>query len=138
LTLSFDILLTPGKLLYVCQIFYATGLAMVKGSIIASYFRIFPNHLFRKLMYVTGVVVIAVWICSIFVTIFQCRPIQGAWDFDMPHNCVNIEHFFYAMAGFNIATDLILCTFPLPLFWKLHLPLRERVVVCFLFAFGLL
>ena len=90
-------------------------------------------------MWATGIVNMAVWICSVLVTIFQCRPIQGAWEFDIVHKqCVSILHFFYVMAAFNIMTDLILCTFPMPLFWRLKLPLNERIPLCILFAFGFL
>jgi len=36
----------------------------------------------------------------------------------------------------NVATDIVLCVLPLPHLWRLHLPLRERVVLCVLLAGG--
>lgn len=90
-------------------------------------------------MFVTAGLVLAFWICSVFVTVFQCDPVSGAWDFELQHKkCIPILKFFYVAASFNIITDLILCTAPLPLFWKLNIPLNERIMLCVLFGFGLL
>jgi hypothetical protein len=104
-----------------------------------SYLRIFPNEIFRKLLYITGAFCIAIWVCSVVVTIFQCSPVRGAWEFTLENKkCIHILRFFYVTASFNIATDLLLCTLPLPQFWKLNLPLKERTIVCVLFGFGFL
>jgi hypothetical protein len=90
-------------------------------------------------MYVTAAIVVALWICSVCVTIFQCDPIEGAWDFELQRRkCLPIEKFFYFQSALNIMTDLILCTSPLPLFWSLNIALNERIMLCTLFGFGLL
>jgi hypothetical protein len=123
----------------VCQVLYATAVTFTKASIIASYLRILPKALFRRLMYVTGAVILASWICSVLITIFQCHPIQGAWDFELTNTkCIDILTFFYISSSVNIVTDLILCTSPLPLFAKLNIALNERIMLCVLFGFGLL
>jgi hypothetical protein len=91
------------------------------------------------MIYATGAVVLALWVCSVFVTIFQCTPVQAAWDFTLgTQKCIHVIPFFYVTASFNIATDLLLCTLPLPHFWKLNLPVKDRSIVCVLFGFGLL
>jgi hypothetical protein len=123
----------------VCQILYATAITFTKASIIALYLRILPKTLFRRLMYVTAAVILALWICSVLVTIFQCDPIRGAWDFELQNKkCVRIVNFFYVASSVNVITDLLLCTSPLLLFWKLKIALNERVMLCVLFGFGLL
>ncbi len=118
---------------------YATGTTLTKFSIMASYLRIFPNETFRRLIYATGAIVFAIWVCSVVVTIFQCLTVKGAWEFTLEHKkCIHILKFIYVTAGFNIATDLLLCILPLPQFWKLNLPVKERSIVCVLFGFGFL
>ena len=90
-------------------------------------------------MYGTAAIVFALWIYPVFVTIFQCDPLEGAWNFELQRRkCLAIEKFFYFQSAVNIMTDLILCTSPLPLFWSLNLALNERVMLCILFGFGLL
>lgn len=116
---------------------YATALMLVKISIVTSYLRVFPTVLFRRIMYALSAAIVAVWICSILVTIFQCNPVQGAWDFSLPRNCLPIVKFFYFATSFSIFTDFLLCTLPLPVFWKLKLPARQKYIVSVLFGVGL-
>jgi len=74
---------------------------------------------------------------GVCVTIFQCTPISGAWDFTVEdRRCIDYVTYLYASSAVNVATDIVLCVLPLPHLWKLHLPLRERVVLCVLLAGG--
>ncbi|KAL7770734.1 hypothetical protein CFE70_000673 [Pyrenophora teres f. teres 0-1] len=74
---------------------------------------------------------------GVFVTIFQCTPVRGAWDFTIQgRRCVNYVTYLYASSAVNVATDIVLCLLPLPHLWRLQLPLRERVVLCVLLAGG--
>jgi hypothetical protein len=125
--------------LFICQVLYSTAVTFTKASIIASYLRVLPTPIFRRLMYATASLIVALWICSVFVTIFQCDPIAGAWEFALlKKKCINILHFFYFASSVNILTDLVLCTSPLPLFWKLEISFKERVILCTLFGTGVL
>jgi hypothetical protein len=116
---------------------YVTALMLVKLSIVVSYLRVFPTTLFRRTMYALSAAIVSVWICSILVTIFQCKPVQGAWDFTLPRNCLPIVRFYYFTTAFSIFTDFLLCTLPLPVFWRLKVPARQKYVVSMLFAVGL-
>ncbi len=42
----------------------------------------------------------------------------------------------YASSAINIATDILLCILPIPHLWALNLPVRQRIVLCILFAGG--
>ena len=44
---------------------------------------------------------------------------------------------YYFTTAFSILTDVLLVVIPLPLFWKLKLPTREKWIVTVLFALGL-
>ncbi|KAJ9609042.1 hypothetical protein H2200_006813 [Cladophialophora chaetospira] len=123
--------------LWICQIMYATALMLVKISIVTSYLRVFPTTLFRRVMYILSAFIIGVWICSIMVTIFQCKPVRSAWDFTLARDCVDIVAFFYFTTAFSIFTDFLLCILPLPVFFRLKLPRRQKYIVSLLFAIGL-
>lgn len=116
---------------------YVTALMLVKISIVVSYLRVFPTTIFRRTMYALSAAILSVWICSILVTIFQCKPVQGAWDFTLPRNCLTIVNFYYFTTAFSIFTDFLLCTLPLPVFWRLSVPKRQKYVVSVLFGIGL-
>ena len=126
------------KLLFVCSIAYSSAITFTKCAIIASYLRIFPNRNFRMVMFLVGFVVISFWIASVFAIVFTCVPVQASWDFTIQGKCFPVVTFFYVYAGFNIATDIILCVAPMPLLWAMNLPTRQKFIVCILFGIGLL
>jgi hypothetical protein len=125
------------QLMYVAHVFYAAGTVFTKLSIITSYLRIFPHDALRRILYVTAVVCTGIGISAIFVTIFQCTPVHAAWDFTIPGSkCIPFVHFLYANAAISTLADLVLVVAPLPFFWSLNLPLRQRLVICVLFGVG--
>jgi hypothetical protein len=123
--------------LWICQICYSSALALVKLSIIAAYHRIFPTRTIRRIMYVLAAFIIAVWAVGIFTTVFQCSPISGAWNFDIQPKCISVMKVYYFTTAFSILSDILLVILPLPLFWKLKLPVREKWIVTVLFGLGL-
>lgn len=123
--------------MFVAHIFYAVATAFTKLSIITSYLRIFPDTGLRRLLFTTAGLVSGIGISSIFATIFQCWPVQAAWDYSiMDRHCFQFRDFLYANAAISIVTDFLLVAAPLPYFWSLRLPLRQRLVICFLFGVG--
>jgi len=124
------------QLMYVAHVFYAAGTAFTKLSIIVSYLRIFPDETLRRILYATAAVCTGIGISAIFVTIFQCHPVQTAWDFTVEGECIPFVNFLYANAGISTLADVVLVVVPLPFFWSLSLPLRQRLVICVLFGVG--
>ena len=123
----------------VSQVFYSTSSALVKCSIMACYLRVFPNKTFRKVIYTTGGVVLANWITAVSVNIFQCRPVDAAWNFSASRrDCVDVVAFYTFSGSVNAVTDLVLCTAPLPLLWMLKAQKRERLIISGLFGCGYL
>lgn len=45
---------------------------------------------------------------------------------------------YYASGANNLITDLILLFLPMPIIWKLKLPIRQRLGLVFVFAMGAL
>jgi hypothetical protein len=125
------------QLMFVGNIAYACAIAFTKFSIIASYMRIFPHRNLHHMMLVCGAVVLGLFIAAIPATILQCRPIEAAWDFSIQGaQCYPFVNFIYASTAISVTTDLFLCIAPLPYFWKLQLPTRQRILVSCLFAIG--
>jgi hypothetical protein len=127
------------KTLWVSQVLYTTALALTKASIIASFHRLFPTRPIRVTMLSLSALITAVWLINILTTIFQCSPIRAAWDITIvpPPKCLPIVKVYYFSTAFSILTDILLVVIPLPFFWTLKLPLREKWIVSALFGCGL-
>jgi hypothetical protein len=123
--------------LFICVCLHATALTLVKLSIISTYWRIFPIPFFRRSLLGLAIVVTAVGISTMLGTIFQCRPVAGAWDFNLERQCFPVEDLLYFSTAFSIFSDVVLCILPLPFFWKLGIPRKEKLIVSCLFCFGL-
>ncbi|OIW26664.1 hypothetical protein CONLIGDRAFT_683625 [Coniochaeta ligniaria NRRL 30616] len=125
------------QLMLIDHIFGSCATTFTKLSIVASYLRIFPYRGLRILMYATAAVTIALFVASIFTTIFQCMPIAAAWDFTITNaKCYKLVDYLYSSTAVNIVTDLILCIAPLPCLWNLQLPRRQKVTISALFFVG--
>lgn len=136
-----------------CQVLYAFAIALTKIAIISSYLRFIQDKSFRISMYATLFPIAALWVTGmmnktrvqvalahmhtgVFVTIFQCRPLSGAWNFTSDRECIDYISYLYASSAVNVVTDLVLCILPLPHFWGLNMPLKQRIILCVLLAGG--
>jgi hypothetical protein len=143
----------PLQYLYVCQVLYAFAIALTKIAIISSYLRFIQDRAFRTAMYVISVIIAGLWVTGkaatasqsiayaysslgLFVTIFQCRPVSGAWNFTIDRKCIDYISYLYASSAVNVATDILLCVLPLPHLWRLNMPLKQRLILCVLLAGG--
>lgn len=124
--------------MFVANIFYALAICFTKLSIVSSYIYIFdPHGPLKILMYATGAVTTGLGIASLPATIFECLPVYAAWDFTyVDAKCYTFVDFLYASTAISVATDLILCVIPIPLFWRLQLPLRQKLLISALFFLG--
>lgn len=104
----------------------------------ALYFRIFPGRTMRLIIYATSTFTVLFCVASVCVTIFQCSPVHASWDFDLPGAKCSFPYinFLYVSAAVNVATDIIVCTMPLPYFWRLQMPRKQKLIVCMLFFLG--
>lgn len=124
--------------MFVANIFYAAAIAFTKLSILASYLQIFaPRGLLKIMLYATGCVTIGLGVASVPATIFECIPVVGAWTLmGNEARCYTFVDFLYASTAINVTTDLILCIAPIPLFWRLQLPRRQKIMISVLFFLG--
>ena len=123
--------------LFVCQCLHALSLTLVKLSIISTYWRVFPSKTMRRTLLVLATLITAVAISTLFGTIFQCTPIAGAWNFNLQRKCYRVEYVLYYSTAFSAFSDILVCLLPLPFFWKLSIPHKEKVIVSCLFGLGL-
>jgi len=93
---------------------YTLTITMVKISILLLYRRIFCTLEFRRTTSVVGILCLAWFIISVSMVIFQCHPVEAAFD---PHllftdHCIDLQAFYWGTAGANVVLDVILWVLP--------------------------
>ncbi|KAL1794317.1 hypothetical protein ACET3X_007738 [Alternaria dauci] len=132
----FDTLKICIRYLIICQILYSFAITLTKIAIISQYLRFIQERAFRTKMYVISIIIVGHFITAILVTVFQCRPVRGVWDFTVEPTCLDFVTYLYASSAVNVATDLLLLVLPLSHLWKLNLPKKQRFILCVLLAGG--
>ncbi|KAF2086344.1 hypothetical protein K490DRAFT_44603, partial [Saccharata proteae CBS 121410] len=85
------------------------------------------------------------WFCAacyiaVFLTItFGCSPTAMNWQVRPlpPRKCTLKEQNFIVTAIFNVITDGAILAVPVPLLWKLRVPLHKKLVIALLLSSGL-
>ncbi|KAL9471948.1 hypothetical protein ACSS6W_009889 [Trichoderma asperelloides] len=65
-----------------------------------------------------------------------CNPVVKAFDKAQKGTCINLATFWFANAGFSIATDVIILLLPMPLVYQLEVPRPQKIALIAVFAIG--
>lgn len=129
--------LIHSKLLYASVIVYNLGLMFVKDSILYQYLRFFVARNYRRAAWgligfiTTGGIVMAV------TASVSCLPVPFYWDKSIEGGrCVSLVAFWFALAAFNIVTDLSVWLLPMPVLKSLQLPRKQKYSLIGVFALG--
>lgn len=128
------------QIVWLSSIFYNACLGFIKVSVLSLYRRLRDPTLSKLSVILMGVIICQAT-ANVLVCIFQCSPIQGAWDITIPPTelkCIDINAFYLANAAVNIFTDLLTYTLPIPLVTKLQMPRRKKIGVAVILCLGLL
>ena len=82
--------------------------------------------------------VISYLVATTAATIWQCTPIERAWNMKVPGTCISLTKNWYANAGFAIATDVIILCLPMQPLWTSSLQKSQKLALMFVFALGFL
>ncbi|KAE8137998.1 hypothetical protein BDV38DRAFT_282606 [Aspergillus pseudotamarii] len=122
---------------YMCQVFWPFTVFFVKMSILLLYLRIFPIALFRRVNFLCIGFLIASFLVTTPMAIWQCRPLRAAWDYDIDNaRCLNIASVAYANASLNIITEVLILILPFPVLRTLHVSRRKKVALISVFSVG--
>ncbi|PQE23630.1 integral membrane protein [Rutstroemia sp. NJR-2017a BVV2] len=123
---------------WAAQILSVLSLTFTKLSVVLLYRRIFRGELFNKIC--SGLItIIGCWgISFFFATVFECFPIRDVWVtlYGQPRSCYNYLPMFFATAISNFIIDVMILATPMPLIWKLHMPVQQKAAVTGIFLLG--
>lgn len=123
------------------ELLYLGALPVTKISILLFYLKIFPARKIRIMCWVLIGLNAAYFIAFELVSIFQCRPIAGAWkawDGEFKAKCNNINMQGWMAAVGNIILDLATMILPLPELIGLSLSLKKKIQILLMFSVGFL
>ncbi|EEP76478.1 predicted protein [Uncinocarpus reesii 1704] len=131
--------LSLSQLYFYAQIFYKINIGLTKISILLLYIKVFIQPWFRKTCWACVSVIIAFTVGTVFSSIFQCTPVQYAFNKKIPGggHCLNLTAFWYANAVFNILSDVVIIALPIPVVSKLHSPIKTKIAVASVFTIGI-
>lgn len=105
------------------------------------YLRIFPDEKFRRVVWGTHAFNFSVGFIFLLITLFQCQPINLAWNFwtgETEGHCISIEQTGMAQGAISITLDLWMLGLPATQIWGLNMKRRKKIAVMFMFSLGLL
>ncbi|CZR68781.1 related to integral membrane protein PTH11 [Phialocephala subalpina] len=121
------------------ELIYLSALPLTKISILLFYLRIFPRRSFKYSVYALIAANILYLISFEVVSIWQCRPIKGAWkrwDGEFKCTCNNINLQGWLSAVFNIVLDIAMLSLPMPELYKLSMSTKKKVHIMLMFGVG--
>ncbi|KUJ12789.1 uncharacterized protein LY89DRAFT_558860, partial [Mollisia scopiformis] len=125
------------KIFYVAEILYIVVITLVKASILALYFRVFLSNNFRIAAGIVLVLVVFSGLGVIAAIVFQCSPVDLAWDRTIVGGrCINVNELAYAAGAISVALDIIILVLPLPELYHLQMSKKKKLNVMFMFSLG--
>ncbi|KAG6993948.1 hypothetical protein G7Y79_00049g085080 [Physcia stellaris] len=132
------------KALYVFEDIFPTCTAATKLSILCLYRRIFStrDRAFAWALYIVAGLQIAWAIAGFFTTVFQCSPVSGLWRVvegtiaPTKLRCIKIVPALLGLASVNTLLNAAVLILPMPMVWKLQMPLKQKGAVCGILVLG--
>ncbi|MCJ1477963.1 hypothetical protein MMC13_006638 [Lambiella insularis] len=115
---------------------WGAAISLVKISILHLYLTIFPSRVFKRICY--GMMgVSAAWFVGVLLqTFLLCRPFALNWDHTITGTCGDTTMAQLSIGSANLIIDAIIVTLPLPLLWRLKLPVWKRIGILAMFSLG--
>ncbi|OLN91607.1 hypothetical protein CCHL11_06613 [Colletotrichum chlorophyti] len=119
----------------------AGALMWLKVSIALNLLRLSPSKWYKWTLWATIVLTFIYCIGGMFPFFLHCKPMAGFWNknTEPPPKCMGIKTFImFAIinTGFNIFTDIVLATLPIPIIWNLHMKRKVRLYVIGILSLG--
>lgn len=129
-------------LLFASEVPWAISMMFIKISIACMLLRVKNTRGWVIFLRCMIGIQIASALASVIFQLLICRPLAAIWDPAKHPNaiCMPPQAGFvsiYVNSTIAIATDLIFAVLPITFIWKIHRPLREKLILALLMGLGL-
>ncbi|OGM41502.1 hypothetical protein ABOM_008923 [Aspergillus bombycis] len=125
---------------YASQCAYLVIAAAVKASLLVFIMRLFPTRFIQVAGKSLLLFIAAFTISGTLALVFQCRPVQAAYDKTIPDaSCYPTEtsYAILMMQGvIMFVLDVMILVLPMRPIWQLQMPLKKRLLVIGLLCVG--
>ncbi|KAI1211705.1 uncharacterized protein F4807DRAFT_418752 [Annulohypoxylon truncatum] len=126
-----------GYLEYAVSPLYILSVLGFKLSLIVSYFRFFPQGIYRGIVTCVLVGCILSNLTCLIVQLNTCHPIAKQWDSTITYGrCFDVVAFSSASSAIAIVVDFAVMALPFPILIKTKIEMRKKVMLLGLFALG--
>lgn len=131
----------PSALAHVGQVATAAKLLFTlasfstRQSLLCFYYRIVSDsgmHIFHIALHAANLFNLSVCIAFVFLTIFQCIPVEAYRIHPPTGKCLYEGKVTLAAGVISCFADLLITTLPIPMVLRLQMRLRQRLAVSFL------
>ncbi|KAI1142337.1 hypothetical protein F5Y05DRAFT_370569 [Hypoxylon sp. FL0543] len=131
-------LATGHKLIFIAAFLYDCNITLPKFSVLFFYNRIFErtSKWFTAALWIIGALNAGWLISGLISTIFQCTPVNAAWEAVPGSKCISQWSWFFGTAIPSMIIDLFILLLPLRPLWRLQAPISRRAVVGVVFICG--
>ncbi|RAQ44088.1 hypothetical protein AFGD_011359 [Aspergillus flavus] len=118
----------------------AAGIALLKISIALNLLRFSPTRWYTMSLWTSIAFVAAYSFMGAMTFFLHCKPMQAHWDKGIKDAKCYSVHLFVVFAlintSFNIFTDVLFATIPIPIVWNLRMKRRVRMYLIGVFSLG--
>jgi hypothetical protein len=115
------------------------AIGFLKISIGFNLLRLSPAKWYKWSLWTVIFFVVGVTFHVMFVFLFQCKPLAGAWDKSIKAECMPINVFLgnaLSNTAFNIFTDVFFATIPIPIIWQLKMKRKVKMYLVGILSLG--
>ncbi|KAK4038797.1 hypothetical protein C8A01DRAFT_17137 [Parachaetomium inaequale] len=125
------------KMLVAYELIYATSISTIKLSVMFFYLRVFVNRGLRMATK-AALIFVSLWSVGNILQVFLiCRPFVKTYSLTAEGVCGDQVASFIAIGAFNIISDVIILTLPLPTVWSLKISTPAKLGLTGVFLVGL-
>jgi hypothetical protein len=117
------------------------ALGFLKISIGFNLLRLSTSKWFRWALWATIIFVCCYTFMGMMTFLLYCQPMEGYWDASLNPKCYGIKLFVtFALinTSFNIFTDVLFATFPIPIIWQLKMKRKLKMYLIAILSLGYL
>ena len=116
---------------------FGAAFALAKLSILLLYVRIFPVPRFRIACAIVGVLAVFLGATISVLRFVQCTPFQYSWDKTiLDGDCMDMRAVFYGGSIPALVLNVVIVGLPMPVVWRLHMKMCQRVRAMLVFGMG--
>ncbi|KAI3395429.1 hypothetical protein diail_1358 [Diaporthe ilicicola] len=129
------------RCLLTIQEFYLFIISIVKASILAFFLRIFPDQMFKKVVWATMIYDLLVGFLFMVLSLVQRQPTWLIWegwkDKEQRGVVIELNSLGLGHGGMNVALDIWMLVLPFTQLYKLNHPWQKKLGIFAMFSVGI-